>query len=203
VVDAKGVVGQVIEVSELTSRVLLVSDASHGIPVRVTRNDVRAIANGTGEIDQVELRHVAKSTDVIAGDLLVTSGLGNRFPEGYPVARVTSVSRDDGQSYAVINAQPLAALDRIRYVLLIWPGEADDKPFWPILPAVEQTDNINNIDPKIDSGVAIAPASDSATKQVQQTQTQSIPVQSTPAQPIQTETQTQSTQTQSTTEVRQ
>ncbi|WP_434939747.1 rod shape-determining protein MreC [Shewanella sp. HL-SH8] len=214
VVDAKGVVGQVIEVSELTSRVLLVSDASHGIPVRVTRNDVRAIANGTGEIDQVELRHVAKSTDVIAGDLLVTSGLGNRFPEGYPVARVTSVSRDDGQSYAVINAQPLAALDRIRYVLLIWPGEADDKPFWPILPAVEQTDNNNTVEPKIDSGVAIEPTPDSATEQepssemqpnqvqpnqVQQTQTQSIHVQSTPAQPIQT----QSTQTQSTTEVRQ
>jgi rod shape-determining protein MreC len=61
------------------------------------------------------------------GDLLVTSGLGNRFPEGYPVARVISVSRDDGQSYAVIYAQPLAALDRIRYVLLIWPDET--KPF--------------------------------------------------------------------------
>ncbi len=127
VVDAQGVVGQVIEVSEFTSRVLMVSDSTHGIPVRVTRNDVRAIANGTGDIDQIELRHVAKSTDIIAGDLLVTSGLGNRFPEGYPVARVISVSRDDGQSYAVINAQPLAALDRIRYVLLIWPDET--KPF--------------------------------------------------------------------------
>ena len=127
VVDAQGVVGQVIEVSEFTSRVLMVSDTTHGIPVRVTRNDVRAIANGTGDIDQIELRHVAKSTDIIAGDLLVTSGLGNRFPEGYPVARVISVSRDDGQSYAVINAQPLAALDRIRYVLLIWPDET--KPF--------------------------------------------------------------------------
>jgi rod shape-determining protein MreC len=132
VVDAKGVVGQVVEVSELTSRVLLVSDASHGIPVRVTRNDVRAIANGTGDIDEIELRHVAKSTDIVAGDLLVTSGLGDRFPEGYPVARVMSVARDDGQSYAVINAQPLAALDRIRYVLLIWPDEPDDTEFVPV-----------------------------------------------------------------------
>ncbi|MBB1319690.1 rod shape-determining protein MreC [Shewanella sp. SR43-4] len=134
VVDAKGVVGQVTEVSEFTSRVLMVSDSTHGIPVRVTRNDVRAIANGTGDIDQIELRNVAKSTDIIVGDLLVTSGLGNRFPEGYPVARVISVSRDDGQSYAVINAQPLAALDRIRYVLLIWPDET--KPF--TLPAEVQ-----------------------------------------------------------------
>jgi rod shape-determining protein MreC len=123
VVDALGVVGQVVEVSALTSRVLMVSDPTHGIPVRVTRNDVRAVANGTGDIDQIELRHVAKSADIIAGDLLVSSGLGNRFPEGYPVARVMKVSRDEGQNYAVITAQPLAALDRIRYVLLIWPED--------------------------------------------------------------------------------
>ncbi|MDO6678639.1 rod shape-determining protein MreC [Shewanella sp. 4_MG-2023] len=123
VVDAKGVVGQVVEVSELTSRVLLLTDTSHGIPVRITRNDVRAIAQGTGDIDEIELRHVAKSTDVKVGDLLVTSGLGKRFPEGYPVARVMNISRDAGQSYSIISAQPLAALDRIRYVLLIWPDE--------------------------------------------------------------------------------
>ncbi|HDS1208306.1 TPA: rod shape-determining protein MreC [Shewanella algae] len=123
VVDAQGVVGQVVQVSELTARVLLLSDPKHGLPVRITRNDVRLIANGIGELDEIELRHVAKSTDIKVGDLLVTSGLGNRFPEGYPVARVISVSRDDGQSYLKVTAQPLAALDRIRYLLLIWPEE--------------------------------------------------------------------------------
>lgn len=122
VVDALGVVGQVIQVSEMTSRVLLLSDVSHGLPVRITRNDARLIANGTGEIDEIELRHVAKSTDIQVGDLLVTSGLGNRFPEGYPVARITKVQTEDGQSYARVMAQPLAALDRIRYLLLIWPS---------------------------------------------------------------------------------
>ncbi|WP_299569151.1 rod shape-determining protein MreC [uncultured Shewanella sp.] len=129
VVDAQGVVGQVVEVSELTSRVLLVTDPTHGIPVRITRNDVRAMAQGTGDIDEIELRHVAKSTDIVVGDLLVTSGLGQRFPEGYPVARVMKISRDAGQAYSVISAQPLAALDRIRYVLLIWPDDGvDDLP---------------------------------------------------------------------------
>ncbi|MBU1391476.1 MAG: rod shape-determining protein MreC [Gammaproteobacteria bacterium] len=122
VVDAQGVVGQVVQVSEMTSRVLLLSDVSHGLPVRITRNDVRLVANGTGELDEIELRHVAKSTDIRVGDLLVTSGLGNRFPEGYPVARVLEVLTEDGQSYARVTAQPLAALDRIRYVLLIWPS---------------------------------------------------------------------------------
>ena len=123
VVDAQGVVGQVVQVSELTARVLLLSDPKHGLPVRITRNDVRLIANGIGELDEIELRHVAKSTDIKVGDLLGTSGLGNRFPEGYPVARVISVSRDDGQSYLKVMAQPLAALDRIRYLLLIWPED--------------------------------------------------------------------------------
>ncbi|EKT4487547.1 rod shape-determining protein MreC [Shewanella algae] len=123
VVDAQGVVGQVVQVSELTARVLLLSDPKHGLPVRITRNDVRLIANGIGELDEIELRHVAKSTDIKVGDLLVTSGLGNRFPEGYPVARVISVSRDDGQSYLKVTAQPLAALERIRYLLLIWPED--------------------------------------------------------------------------------
>lgn len=122
VVDAQGVVGQVVQVSEMTSRVLLLSDVSHGLPVRITRNDVRLVANGTGELDEIELRHVAKSTDIRVGDLLVTSGLGNRFPEGYPVARVMEVLTEDGQSYARVTAQPLAALDRIRYLLLIWPS---------------------------------------------------------------------------------
>lgn len=121
VVDAQGVVGQVVQVSELTSRVLLLSDISHGIPVRITRNDVRMMAIGTGSLDELELRHVAKSTDVRVGDLLVSSGLGQRFPEGYPVARVMSVEKDDGKNYATVIAQPLAALDRIRYLLLIWP----------------------------------------------------------------------------------
>ncbi|MEN8616769.1 rod shape-determining protein MreC [Shewanella baltica] len=141
VVDAQGVVGQVVQVSEMTSRVLLLSDVSHGLPVRITRNDVRLVANGTGELDEIELRHVAKSTDIRVGDLLVTSGLGNRFPEGYPVARVMEVLTEDGQSYARVTAQPLAALDRIRYVLLIWPSPDSGVtlPNQPTVPAADHS----------------------------------------------------------------
>ena len=141
VVDAQGVVGQVVQVSEMTSRVLLLSDVSHGLPVRITRNDVRLVANGTGELDEIELRHVAKSTDIRVGDLLVTSGLGNRFPEGYPVARVLEVLTEDGQSYARVTAQPLAALDRIRYVLLIWPSPDSGVtlPNQPTVPAADHS----------------------------------------------------------------
>ncbi|MCL1042809.1 rod shape-determining protein MreC [Shewanella marisflavi] len=141
VVDAHGVVGQVVEISELTSRVLLISDVTHAIPVRVTRNDVRLVAQGTGELDELELRHVAKSTDLRVGDLLVSSGLGMRFPEGYPVARIMKVERDDGQSYATVTAQPLAALDRIRYLLLIWPETNQQEQAEPVEaePKTEET----------------------------------------------------------------
>lgn len=125
VVDAQGVIGQIVQVSELTSRVLLISDVTHAIPVRITRNDVRLVVHGTGVLDELELKFVSKSTDIRVGDLLVSSGLGNRFPEGYPVARVMSVIKDDGQSYATVTAQPLSALDRIRYLLLIWPDELE------------------------------------------------------------------------------
>jgi len=94
IIDEKGVVGQVIAVGETSSRVLLLSDVTHSIPVQVLRNDVRVIASGTGRSDELMLDNVPRSVDILKGDLLVTSGLGGRFPEGYPVGIVENVSRD-------------------------------------------------------------------------------------------------------------
>ncbi|MBE2894271.1 rod shape-determining protein MreC [Spirabiliibacterium falconis] len=121
IIDEKGVVGQVISVGATTSRVLLISDVTHSIPLQVLRNDVRVIASGTGRSDELQLDNVARSVDIIKGDLLVTSGLGGRFPEGYPVAIVDSVSRDKQNYFATITARPLASLERLRYLLLLWP----------------------------------------------------------------------------------
>lgn len=119
-IDADGLMGQVIEVSEFTSRVLLITDATHSVPVQVSRNGVRAVAEGTGSLDLLEVHHVAATTDIAEGDLLVTSGLGQRFPIGYPVATVTRVERDPGQAFARIEARPAAALDRARHALLVF-----------------------------------------------------------------------------------
>lgn len=126
VIDEFGVVGQVLYVGQLSSRILLIADNSHAIPVRNQRNDVRLIAVGKGDVHQLELQYVTKSMDVKIGDLLVTSGLGGRFPEGYPVGRVVNYRRDDQQVYAEVKVAPVAALDRVRYVLLLWPNEATD-----------------------------------------------------------------------------
>ncbi|MGL5993889.1 MAG: rod shape-determining protein MreC, partial [Aeromonas sobria] len=120
VITDQGVIGQVLHVGSTTSRVLLITDSSHGIPVRVLRNDLRAIASGSGELDTLELRNLPRNTDIQVGDLLVTSGLGGRFPEGYPVATVTRSEYVEGKPFAQVEAKPLVELDRLRYLLLLW-----------------------------------------------------------------------------------
>ena len=123
VIDDQGVVGQIVDVAQTTSRVLLVSDLSHAIPVRILRNNLRLIANGSGDLNFLNIKHVPHSADVAEGDILISSGLGNVFPEGYPVAVISQIKRDEGRPFAMVNATPLARLDRLRYLLLL--GQKD------------------------------------------------------------------------------
>ena len=119
-IDADGLMGQIVEVSAGSARALLITDATHSIPVQVNRNGVRAIAEGTGALGTLEIHHVSATTDIEPGDLLVSSGLGGRFPVGYPVAVVSEIERDPGQAFARILANPSAAMDRSRHVLLVF-----------------------------------------------------------------------------------
>lgn len=120
VLDAYGLMGQVIAVSNNTSRVLLITDASHSIPVQVSRNDFRALASGLGDRDYLlRLDHVAKTADLKVGDLLISSGLGGRFPSGYPVASIIKISQDPSQAFLTISAKPSARLNRSRYLLVV------------------------------------------------------------------------------------
>lgn len=121
VVDERGVVGQVLHVGVNNSRVLLLTDITHAIPLRVHRNGIRVIAKGTGSVKQLEVEHMPHSIDIKVGDLLVTSGLGGKFPEGYPVAEVSYVSDNQSREFARILVTPLVELNRLRYLLLLWP----------------------------------------------------------------------------------
>ncbi|MFC4701061.1 rod shape-determining protein MreC [Glaciecola siphonariae] len=123
VLDESGILGQVIEVGTTNSRVLLISDVTHAIPARISRNNVTLIVSGIGDVSELSLEHVAHSTDIREGDILISSGLGNVFPQGYPIARVSSIVRDESQPFAQVKAQPLAKLDRIKYLLLLWPKD--------------------------------------------------------------------------------
>jgi rod shape-determining protein MreC len=127
VIDANGLLGQIIEVGVLQSRVLLITDSAHALPVRVSRNGLRAIAEGTGLIDELTLTHVAATTDIQVGDVLVSSGLGGRFPGGYPVGEVTEVSIDPGQPFAEVRVRPMAQLDRSRNVLLVFSEQKSEE----------------------------------------------------------------------------
>jgi rod shape-determining protein MreC len=125
VIDGAGVMGQVEDVHFHYSTVRLISDPNHALPVQINRTGLRTVAFGSGETGNLNLPSVPREADVREGDLIVTSGLGDRFPGGYPVARVTAINREEGLTFAQVVAEPLAALGRGREVLLISTPEKE------------------------------------------------------------------------------
>lgn len=119
IMDAGGILGQVIEVSESKATALLVTDADHAIPVQVARSGFRSIAFGTGEPDSLSISDIPQSADIRKGDILVTSGMGGRFPAGFPVAIVDTLKPNDTGLFMVGRAKPAARLDRGLEVLLL------------------------------------------------------------------------------------
>jgi rod shape-determining protein MreC len=117
VIDAGGLVGQVIEVRPTTATVLLLTDPDHAVPVAIARNGIRLVAYGRG--DRIELANVPTSSDAKVGDVVVTSGLGGRFPPGFPVGTITALRRDESRAFLVGELRPAAQLDRGRDVLLL------------------------------------------------------------------------------------
>jgi rod shape-determining protein MreC len=132
VLDADGVFGQITRVGKYSAEVLLITDAEHATPVRVNRTGLRTIAVGTGDFNKLRLPYVTSDADVKVGDLLVTSGLGGVFPPGYPVAQISQVTRDPAQTFALVEAKPMARMDYARELVLLWfdaPQTEDiDKP---------------------------------------------------------------------------
>lgn len=127
--DADGIVGQIMRVDLFTSEAVLISDADHALPVAINRNGLRTIIIGTGDSVRLRLPYLTNSADVEVGDLVVSSGLGGVFPSGYPVGHVQQVERRPGQSFAEVLVEPAAKLDRAREVMLVWTAgsrPADD-----------------------------------------------------------------------------
>lgn len=123
VIDAFGIVGQITEVGLFTSKATLITDPGHAIPVLVNRNGLRAVVFGTGAPDRVDVPYLTASADIREGDMLVSSGMGGRFPPGYPVVEVTKIVKDPNEAFLKIDAKPMARLNYGKEVLLIWPGD--------------------------------------------------------------------------------
>jgi rod shape-determining protein MreC len=119
---ASGAIGKVVHVGPMSSTAMMITDASHSIPVQINRNGVRAIAVGQPKQQLLELIHQPNNADIMVDDLLVTSGLGCVFPPGYPVGRVTSINTNPSLPFAQVIVEPTAQLDRDREVLLVWPS---------------------------------------------------------------------------------
>lgn len=120
ILSSVGVLGRVVQVGKRTSRVMLISDKNHSVPVRVNRSGIRAILSGTSAYEQLRLEYVPEKSDIQVGDLLVTSGLGLDFPEGYPVARVIEIQRKTDDQFLSVTAQPVSSIQRSRYVLALF-----------------------------------------------------------------------------------
>ncbi|WND79858.1 rod shape-determining protein MreC [Lysobacter capsici] len=132
VIDAGGLLGQITGITPLHASVLLITDPSHAVPVVVARNGVRLVAYGEGRSDSLNLRSVPLSSDVRVGDMLVTSGLGGRFPPGFPVGTIAALKPDDSRAFLVGEVKPAAQLDRGREVLVLLsipPPPADTTQF--------------------------------------------------------------------------
>lgn len=121
--DSNGIMGQVVHVGPFSANAVLITDPNHALPVQINRSGLRSVAVGTGSLNTLKLSHIPNNADVEVGDLLVTSGLGGRFPAGYPVGTVVRIGRDRGRPFADVIVEPSADLERNREVLLVWPGD--------------------------------------------------------------------------------
>ena len=147
VLDNRGIVGQLVSVGLNTARVLLISDQSHAISLRVQRNDIRVLAQGTGDLQKLALLYISHSSDIEVGDVLLSSGLDEVFPEGYPVAEVIEIDRNEQLQYAQVAVRPYAQLDRVRSLLLLWPGHVDEQPVFGLAnDDVAQRPEVNYVD---------------------------------------------------------
>ena len=155
VIDAGGLVGQVIEVRPTTATVLLLTDPDHAVPVAIARNGIRLVAYGRG--DRIELANVPTSSDAKVGDVVVTSGLGGRFPPGFPVGTITALRRDESRAFLVGDLRPAAQLDRGRDVLLL--RSAPPRPvIGPAPPAVPAADGEPTAAPATPAPATAAPS---------------------------------------------
>lgn len=124
ILDADGLFGMITQVNSMTSRVVLVADANIAVPVYVNRNGMRSVVIGTGDLNNLELEYVPDTADIVVGDVLVTSGLAGRYPEGYPVAMVVAKEHDPGEPFARIRAKPLAKLNKSKNLLMVFQKKA-------------------------------------------------------------------------------
>jgi rod shape-determining protein MreC len=130
VLSLDGVVGTVRRVAGESVQVQLAVDSGFGVDVVVERTGARGFARGVGDSNRylVRVELVQSSDSIDNGDILVTSGVGCRFPKGLPVAKVTKVLKKDFAVYQSVEAEPVVDFSRLSEVLIVTSGEDNCKP---------------------------------------------------------------------------
>ena len=121
IVDNLGVIGQITHTYPWSSEAALITDKNHSVPVQILRNGLRSVASGTGKYKTLELNYMANNVDIQEGDQIVTSGIGDVYPSGLPVALVSKVKRDISSAFAYIICTTIAGVDRNKQVLILSP----------------------------------------------------------------------------------
>lgn len=166
VIDSRGVLGQVDQVLVGMSQVILISDPDHALPVQVLPSGERTIAYGSGSLDRLRLTDLPMNAQVDPGDLVVTSGIGGRFPPGLPVARIGLVQRQPGQAFATAFAAPLSAMDRNRLVLILESAPQTDEEASAEQP-VPETDPDSSTNQSAEQGVSSQPPESQSAESVE------------------------------------
>lgn len=140
VLDASGIMGQVTRSLPLNAEVMLITDPNHAIPVQINRNGLRTIALGSGHLNRLSLPFLPNNADILSGDLLITSGLGGVFPQGYPVAIVDNLTVQPDKPFAKVYATPTAKLNQSRELLIVW---SDATPIPLVFPELKKVSNVS------------------------------------------------------------
>lgn len=145
-IDARGILGQLVHIAPQSATLMLITDPSHALPVQINRTGERTIAIGSGDLHRLTLPHLSTNADIQEGDLIVTSGLGGRFPAGYPVGVINSIQHNPGEPFSRVTAVPTAHLNQTREALLLWPNNDEAKTAlaaFEAAPTVEPIDESN------------------------------------------------------------
>lgn len=127
VADPNGIIGHVIRDQVFSSEVLLISDLEHATPIEITDTGERAIAYGTGNKNQLSIKSIPTNSKAQKGAVVITSGLGGRYPEGFPVGKISKLARKEGENFLTIDLSPFANLEMINEVWVIQTGVTEDE----------------------------------------------------------------------------
>ena len=127
VIDETGLLGQVVQVMPGLAQVMLITDSSHAVPLVNERSGQQFVAEGIGDRQLLSMRFISPSTDLQIGDVLITSGLGHRFPRGYPVGEIVSITPIDGDAFVDVRLAISARPESVEHALVLFLSEGSQK----------------------------------------------------------------------------